>query len=53
MKQFMNMSQALIIFTPDAKSSMLGLGFGTYYDHCAMDKNMIHIPLLKSELNSF
>ena len=30
----MDKPQILVILTPDPKISMLGLGFGTYYDHC-------------------
>ena len=32
----MNMFQMIVIFTLESKIGFINLGFGTYYDHCAM-----------------
>ena len=35
-KKWVNMFQMIVIFTLESKIGFIILGFGTYYDHCAL-----------------
>ena len=39
----MNMFQIVVIFKLQLNIGLLNLGFGTYYDHCALEYLDLHI----------
>ena len=45
-KNWVNMFQMIIIFTLESKIGFLNLGFGTYYDHCAMHRKLVMVQYI-------